>query len=185
MKVSHDNIQLIETWIEQNSLEIDFTDEFVAFVYEQVLERYYSLKNISNKKSILRAYTLQYHFVRRDLLKIKYKRNNMAAKDIKEGFVYAITNPSWPGFVKIGSAIDVYDRLGTYQTSSPFRDYSLIGYTFSHDRLQEEKKLLNSLHPKFGEWCEVDSIFIKNYFRHKNTISFEKYIKENLYDRKN
>ncbi len=37
-----------------------------------------------------------------------------------EGQVYAITNPNFPDWVKIGMAIDAEDRLNNYQTSSPF-----------------------------------------------------------------
>jgi len=42
---------------------------------------------------------------------------------VKEGYVYVITNPAWPDWVKIGMAIDAEDRLNGYQTSSPMRDY--------------------------------------------------------------
>ena len=43
----------------------------------------------------------------------------------KEGYVYIITNPAWPDWVKIGMAVDAEDRLNGYQTSSPNRDYKL------------------------------------------------------------
>ena len=43
-------------------------------------------------------------------------------KQVK-GYVYAITNPAWPGWVKVGMAVDSNDRLNSYQTSSPFRDF--------------------------------------------------------------
>ncbi len=42
----------------------------------------------------------------------------------KEGSVYAITNPAWPGLFKVGLGRDVPDRLGNYQTGSPYRDYA-------------------------------------------------------------
>ncbi|MGL4519205.1 MAG: GIY-YIG nuclease family protein [Phocaeicola sp.] len=48
--------------------------------------------------------------------------------------MYAISNPAWPGFIKIGKSVDVFDRLNNYQTSSPLRDYTLIGYAFVLDR---------------------------------------------------
>ena len=43
----------------------------------------------------------------------------------KDGYVYIISNPIWVGWCKIGMAIDAEDRLNSYQTSSPFRDYVL------------------------------------------------------------
>lgn len=36
-----------------------------------------------------------------------------------------IINPAWPGYCKIGSAISLPQRLSTYQTGSPFRDYEI------------------------------------------------------------
>ena len=59
---------------------------------------------------------------------------------VKEGYVYAISNPAWPEWVKIGKAIDADDRLGSYQTSSPMRDYRLIHSVYFDDRNQAEHK---------------------------------------------
>ena len=44
-------------------------------------------------------------------------------KKSKEGQVYVITNPAFEGWVKVGMAVDAIDRLKSYQTSSPFRDF--------------------------------------------------------------
>ena len=57
---------------------------------------------------------------------------------IKEGYVYAITNPAWPGWVKIGMAIDADDRCNGYQTSSPFRDYVLEHVMVTNNRRVSE-----------------------------------------------
>jgi len=40
--------------------------------------------------------------------------------------VYVLVNPAFPGWCKIGMAVDAEDRLKQYQTSSPYRDYELI-----------------------------------------------------------
>ena len=58
---------------------------------------------------------------------------------IKEGYVYAISNPAWPEWVKIGKAIDADDRLSGYQTSSPMRDYKLIYSVPFKDRNTAER----------------------------------------------
>ena len=58
---------------------------------------------------------------------------------IKEGYVYAISNPAWPDWVKIGKAIDADDRLSGYQTSSPMRDYTLIHSVYFKDRSTAER----------------------------------------------
>jgi hypothetical protein len=92
-----------------------------------------------------------------DLLAIQYKWNGNSIKGIKPGFVYAITNPAWPGYMKIGSTIDVYDRLNTYQTGSPDRDYKLEHFVFVHDRLKFETEIHLKYESK-GEWIKTDKV---------------------------
>jgi len=77
----------------------------------------------------------------------RYKSFNDAAfsslrnyKLAKEGYVYVITNPAWPNWVKIGMAVDAEDRLNGYQTSSPMRDYQLEFSVKVNDRRKAETK---------------------------------------------
>jgi hypothetical protein len=87
-------------------------------------------------------------------------------KDVKQksGYVYAIRNPAWPEWVKIGKAVDAEDRLSSYQTSSPMRDYKLIHSIYFDDRSAAEKKAhilaaLKTTHPwnknDNGEWFKL------------------------------
>jgi hypothetical protein len=72
-----------------------------------------------------------------------------------EGQVYAITNPNFPDWVKVGMAIDAEDRLNNYQTSSPFRDYVLQYRYDVNDRRQAESQAhteLQKLYERRGEW---------------------------------
>ena len=96
----------------------------------------------------------------------KYKTFEDAAFDgtykldsIKEGYVYAITNPAWPGWVKIGMAIDADDRCNGYQTSSPFRDYSLEHTVVSNNRrvseAQAHKAAAKIAEEQRGEWFKI------------------------------
>jgi hypothetical protein len=62
------------------------------------------------------------------------------ANSIKEGYVYAISNRAWPDWVKIGMAIDAEDRLNGYQTSSPYRDYTLEHKVYSANRRESERE---------------------------------------------
>lgn len=75
-----------------------------------------------------------------------------------EGFIYVITNPAWPGFSKVGRALDPEDRLRSYQTGDPHRAYVLEGYFYAPDRKATEKKVHNALE-KFrletSEWFRV------------------------------
>jgi len=56
------------------------------------------------------------------------------------GYVYAITNPAWEDYVKIGQARDAKERVGDYQTYSPERDYKLVHDVYSKNRIQAEKE---------------------------------------------
>jgi len=60
--------------------------------------------------------------------------------NIKEGYVYVITNKAWPDWVKIGMAIDAEDRCNGYQTSSPHRDYILEHSVSSNNRRKSEQE---------------------------------------------
>jgi len=75
--------------------------------------------------------------------------------EVVEGQVYIITNPSFSEWVKVGMAVDSEDRLNGYQTSSPFRDYSLFTCWSVADRRvaeSEAHKQLDSIFERKGEW---------------------------------
>jgi hypothetical protein len=82
------------------------------------------------------------------------------ASNIKEGYVYIITNKAWPDWVKIGMAIDAEDRCNGYQTSSPFRDYVLEHYVPSNNRRKAEKeahkKAKKLASDVSNEWFKLD-----------------------------
>ena len=97
----------------------------------------------------------------------RYKTFSDAAFDgtykldsIKEGYVYAITNPAWPEWVKIGMAIDANDRCNGYQTSSPFRDYTLEHVVVTNNRRAAEaeahKSAARMAKEVRGEWFKLD-----------------------------
>lgn len=75
------------------------------------------------------------------------------------GYIYVITNPDFEGFVKIGIAKNIKDRLSTYQTSSPRRNYKVEHKIFHPDcrqgeRLAHEKLKMFALSRR-NEWFEV------------------------------
>lgn len=75
-----------------------------------------------------------------------------------EGYVYAIRNKAWPGWVKIGKAVDANHRLNSYQTSSPMRDYELIHAVYFDDRNQAERDAHTAAERKGerqGEWFKI------------------------------
>jgi len=66
------------------------------------------------------------------------------------------------GWVKIGMAIDAEDRLKSYQTSSPYRDYQLLHSVYVTDRRAIERKAHRKVskiaEDKQNEWFKVDAI---------------------------
>jgi hypothetical protein len=58
---------------------------------------------------------------------------------IPGGYVYIISNEAFPGWYKVGMAVDAQDRLKSYQTSDPFRGYVLEFSTKVNDRARVER----------------------------------------------
>lgn len=75
------------------------------------------------------------------------------------GYVYAIMNPAWPEWIKIGMAVDANDRLKSYQTSSPHRDYELKAqvYTLNKRKAESTAHTLCSrvCDERAGEWFKM------------------------------
>ena len=69
---------------------------------------------------------------------------------ITKGHVYLITNPAWPEWVKLGMAVDASDRLKSFNTSSPFRDYEMAYSVEVSDKRKAEK----AAHHICGMLCE-------------------------------
>ena len=82
-----------------------------------------------------------------------------------EGQVYIITNPAWDGWVKVGMAVDAMDRIKNYQTSSPFRDYTLLYSYEVNDRRAGEA----AAHARLAKECDN----INEWFRLPSAIANE------------
>lgn len=159
----HENAKIVEDWFITKGLPVSCDDETVFRIYKDISYRGKVVDNLSIKDRI-RVTKIQISYIRKNVLGLLYKQNNNSAKGLREGYVYAVHNPAWQDFVKIGVTIDVYDRLKSYQTSSPFRDYELIGYVFSNNRLILEKEI----HSKFkrnNEWIRTDKLTIKKFLK--------------------
>lgn len=154
MNTNDYNLDIIGEWLEQNNREIDFSKELTLDLLYSMVGKFKAYNGISNTVRY-QAYRKELNFINRNLLKLLYIKNNTKASGIKEGFVYAISNPAWPGHIKVGSSIDVYDRLKTYQTSSPYRDFVLEKYVFTLDRFEFER-LIQSKFKSKGEWVECN-----------------------------
>jgi len=79
---------------------------------------------------------------------------------IKEGFVYVLTNPAWKGWIKVGMAVDAEDRCNSYQTGSPHRDYTVQYKRFFKDRRNAEQTAHDIISKistgRNGEWFKIN-----------------------------
>lgn len=76
---------------------------------------------------------------------------------IVDGFVYVVESPSFPGWVKIGSTLDLKGRINSYQTYSPFADFQLSYASYFTNRMLAEADIhtiLQVFRGK-GEWFSV------------------------------
>ena len=77
----------------------------------------------------------------------------------KAGDLYILINPSFPGWCKVGKAMDAADRAKNYQTASPFRDYSILFKKTFKNRHEIERVAHRILrkHAKDtrGEWFQI------------------------------
>lgn len=79
---------------------------------------------------------------------------------LKEGFIYLISNKSFPGWIKAGMTIDFEARLKTYNICDPESRYKFEFVRWVDDRRLCEKRLLELLSEKSdkrkGEWFRLD-----------------------------
>lgn len=82
-----------------------------------------------------------------------------AYNNTKRGHVYIVSNPAWTGWIKVGMAVNAEDRLNSYQTGTPMRDYELVHKVLCKDRRKAEAFLHESLSTfeRKGEWfnCSI------------------------------
>jgi predicted GIY-YIG superfamily endonuclease len=78
---------------------------------------------------------------------------------MKSGYIYIISNPAHPGFLKFGITEDIKSRLGTYQTGDPKRAYQIEYYILHPDYKTAERKIKEMLKyfakSQRNEWAEI------------------------------
>ncbi|QDH47329.1 hypothetical protein SB_095 [Salmonella phage vB_SenS_SB9] len=149
-----ENVAEFQSWIEASGLSIYSTKG-----RKEIIERYCF-------ESITKAYPLRDPTTKRFLDRVKFKKQaamralQLVCKNAKVpntiGYVYAITNPAFPGWVKIGASVDAETRLNQYQTYSPHRDYKLEGYVMCLDYISLENRVLRKFPNRNGEWVQAD-----------------------------
>lgn len=82
----------------------------------------------------------------------------------KAGFVYVVTSPQFPGWVKIGSTMNLDERLVAFNVHNPYGDFTYSFYNFFDFRVEAER----TIHAKFeeargsGEWFRLDPETVKS-----------------------
>lgn len=81
-----------------------------------------------------------------------------------DGFVYVVSNPTWPGWFKVGSARNYAKRFNSFQTSDPFRAYVREHTQYFTDRRKAERMVhhhLETFYPRRNEWFQAPLDFIE------------------------
>ena len=93
------------------------------------------------------------------------------------GYVYAVCNPAWKGWYKVGMAVDAADRCSGYQTSSPFRDYKVSYSKYFEDRREAERLAHSALKENkiehANEWFKTDLKTITNVIKNIKDVQHE------------
>ena len=75
------------------------------------------------------------------------------------GFLYVISNDSFPVYYKIGFSKDAESRLNSYQTYSALRNYKLEKYVVLRNASVGEKIAIEYLSNRIdGEWFRTDDV---------------------------
>jgi len=97
---------------------------------------------------------------------IELAKLNNSQTGIKEGFVYAITNPAFPNMVSIGCALDYEKRVNSYQRYDPNQCFEIRHTKYFEDREAMESKVHAMLYDKMvlpkSEWFRVTLEYAKN-----------------------
>lgn len=83
----------------------------------------------------------------------------------RKGFVYGVTHPAFPSWVKVGMTTDPERRLGDYQTGAPHRDYDMPVSAFFEDRFEAERRVHEYLEANYhrqGEWFRAPLEAVEN-----------------------
>lgn len=80
---------------------------------------------------------------------------------MKGGYLYIISNPTHPGWIKVGVTEDIKARLHVYQTADPQRAYKVEYYIFHPDAYAAEKQVRELMKPFAkrikNEWYQIST----------------------------
>lgn len=140
------------------SIELDDTNWYPSFVGK----KHYKCKSCYDERRTLNRYKKKYGDSKTSLAKFIAHTNKKKFDTVKEGSIYIMLNPSFPGWVKVGMAVDAEDRIKHFQTSSPYRDYKLVKSYKVTDRRAAETEAHKALtvegRGRRGEWFYMGAV---------------------------
>ena len=97
-------------------------------------------------------------------LGVDYVSAERSEKVDRRGFVYVISHPAFPGYVKIGRAFNPESRLRGYQTGCPERRYRLYAAVYFEDCYFGEKEVHARLNEEraCGEWFAISPFLARH-----------------------
>lgn len=154
--MKYDNL-IFAQLIEESLLHSNGTFEVTDVLKQRYIEIYSTIKGngdigaTSNQRYALKLAGLS-------LLKLNKTRLSTNSNYVKtvSGIVYLISNPAFPGYLKVGITSNLLKRLASYQTYDPFRSYKVEHYKIVENAREYEKWLLkhNNINLAKGEWVE-------------------------------
>lgn len=167
MSIKEFEQRIIDVMIHENLIPKTSIFEVTELLLQTYVDLYGEI--FGNKKGRGIKRKSEYSFARklagRTLVKLNQLRG-ASISDIRAGMVYLIESPAYKDHLKVGMTLDVIERLNSYQTYSPFRDFRVVKYDFVLDRRRIETLIL--YHPdimnELGEWIlrdKAEEIFSK------------------------
>ena len=141
----------------QCNVSLDDTNWYPSFVGK----KHYKCKPCYDERRTLNRYKRKYGDSKTSLAKFIAHTNKKKFDTVKEGSIYIMFNPSFPGWVKVGMAVDAEDRIKQFLTSSPYRNYKLVKSYKVPNRREAEAKAHKALtiegRGRRGEWFYMGS----------------------------
>jgi hypothetical protein len=128
--------------------------EGIINISEDILMKYIEIYSMFSKGNGKYSFNYARKLAGLTLLKTNRLRGGTYTT-IKEGLVYIIINPAWSEYFKVGMTIDLDDRLKSYQTYSPLKDFKVDKYNFTLNRREDEKELLKLASNSDTEWVSI------------------------------